>query len=100
MGLRRTHDPDADCHGCQGPNLKKLLSLVSLVTGCMPDAALTANRVPMMGRPSQTSPTQSTRLKMVCDRLVVCGRIFVAQSPFSDSASQPSLSGTSGESIS
>jgi hypothetical protein len=40
------------------------------------------------------------RLKMLCDRLLVCGRILVGHAPFSDSASQPALLGTSGEAIS
>ena len=39
------------------------------------------------------------RLKMLCERLLVCGRIFVGHSPFSDSAIQASLLGVSGESM-
>jgi hypothetical protein len=44
--------------------------------------------------------TYVSRLKMLCDRLVVCGRILVGHAPFSDSASHPALLGTSGESMS
>src|SRR5437870_8976830 len=45
-------------------------------------------------------PSYVSRLKMLCDRLVVCGRIVVGHAPFSDSASHPALLGTSGESMS
>ena len=36
---------------------------------------------------------------MLCERLVVYGRILVGQAPFSDSARHPGLLGTSGESM-
>ena len=49
---------------------------------------------------SRSVRTYVSRLKMLCDRLAVCGRISVGHAPFSDSASHPALLGTSGESIS
>ena len=45
-------------------------------------------------------PRYVSRLKMLCDRLVVYGRILVGHSPFSDSACHPALLGTPGESMS
>src|SRR5215510_16000449 len=52
------------------------------------------------GSPRPHPSSYVSRFKMLWDRLVVYGRILVGQSPFSDSASQPGLLGTSGESMS
>ena len=67
--------------------------LALVVTGCEPQRC---------GVPATTPPRPRyvRRLKILCDRLVVCGRILVGHAPFSDSASHPGLLGTSGESMS